>query len=470
MNRIWDFGAFGKKEALTDDTGFTLRYDELLALQNQLAETEGAGELTMMLCENSIGALAGYAALLNSGHPMLLVSAELAEDMRRQIMNTYRPGLVFAPAALRADYAHMRELLSIDRYTLFRTNYADLYPVNPDLGQMLTTSGSTGSVKFVRQTWDNIRHNSRLLADALLMTGSERNITSLPLNYTYGISLFCASLLKGSATIVTRKGIMDEEFWDLFENEHITAFHGVPNTYDMLLQLGIFEEDFPDLKVLSQAGGKLSEDLHRSIAQYAGEHNKQFVVMYGQCEATSCISLLPPQKALEKPGSVGVAFPGGEIELHDENGNLITEPHVPGELIYRGKNVALGYAAGGEDLIRGDDWHGELHTGDLAEMDEDGFLYITGRLKRFIKISGSRISLDEIDSMIMNDLHIRSVSSGVDDNLVVFVLSDEDKDAVLKYLRQKFTAIRTALRVKKIDAFPLNESGKILYGALQKMI
>ena len=109
MNRIWDFGAFGKKEALTDDTGFTLRYDELLALQNQLAETEGAGELTMMLCENSIGALAGYAALLNSGHPMLLVSAELAEDMRRQIMNTYRPGLVFAPAALRADYAdHLR--------------------------------------------------------------------------------------------------------------------------------------------------------------------------------------------------------------------------------------------------------------------------------------------------------------------------------------------------------------------------
>ena len=263
---------------------------------------------------------------------------------------------------------------------------------------------------------------------------------------------------------------MDDELGDLFQTEHITAFHGVPNTYDMLLQLGIFEEDFPDLKVLSQAGGKLSEDLHRSIAQYAGEHNKQFVVMYGQCEATSCISLLPPQKALEKTGSVGVAFPGGEIELHDENGNLITEPHVPGELIYRGKNVALGYAAGGEDLIRGDDWHGELHTGDLAETDEDGFLYITGRLKRFIKISGSRISLDEIDSRIMNDLHIRSVSSGVDDNLVVFVLSDEDKDTVLKYLRQKFTAIRTALRVKKIDAFPLNESGKILYGALQKMI
>ena len=83
-----------------------------------------------------------------------------------------------------------------------------------------------------------------------------------------------------------------------------------------------------------------------------------------------------------------------KVKLPDENGNLITEPHVPGELIYRGKNVALGYAAGGEDLIRGDDWHGELHTGDLAETDEDGFLYITGRLKRFIKISGSRISLN----------------------------------------------------------------------------
>lgn len=92
MNRIWDFEAFGKKEALIDDTGVTLRYDELLKLQNQLSAAEASGELTMMLCENSIGAMAGYAALINSGHPMLMVSAELAEDMRRQIMNTYRPG------------------------------------------------------------------------------------------------------------------------------------------------------------------------------------------------------------------------------------------------------------------------------------------------------------------------------------------------------------------------------------------
>jgi len=470
MNRIWEFSAFGNRTALIDDTGVTIRYDELQELQNQLSEAEGAGELTMMLCENSIGALAGYASLLNSGHPMLIVSAEIAEDMRRQIMNTYRPGLVFVPTRLREDCAHMRKLLSINDYTLFKTNYADLYPVYPDLGQLITTSGSTGSVKYVRQSWDNIRVNTRLLVDCLEMTSTERNITGLPMSYTYGLCIICASLLAGGTMIVTRKSIMDEEFWDLFENEHITAFHGVANTYDILRQLGIFDEDFPDLKLMTQAGSKLSKELHRYIAQYAADHGKRFVAMYGQCEATAMISFLPPQRTLEKAGSVGTAAPGGEIELRSETGDLIEDAHVSGELIYRGKNVALGYAAGGEDLIRGDDWHGELCTGDIAERDEDGFLYVTGRLKRFIKISGSRISLDEIDRSIMNDLHIRSVSSGMDDQLVVFVENEDEKDIVLSYLRQRFAAIRTALRVVKIDAFPVNESGKILYGALREMI
>lgn len=191
MNRLWDFGAFGKKAALIDDTGVTLRYDELEALQNQLSETVGSGELTLMLCENSLGALAGCAALLNGGRPMLLLSAALPQDMRRQIMNTYRPGLVFAPKALRGECAHMREIREIDDYILFRTNYAEAYPLHPALALMLTTSGSTGSVKFVRQSWDNLRVNARLIADYLRITEAERTITALPMNYTYGFSIFC---------------------------------------------------------------------------------------------------------------------------------------------------------------------------------------------------------------------------------------------------------------------------------------
>ena len=465
MIKIWDFAAFGKKEALRDDTGVALRYDELAALQDTLSGT-GPGELTMMLCENSLGALAGYAALLNGGHPMLMASASFAGDMRRQIMNTFRPGLVFAPRALRADYPHMQELYALDDYVLLRTNYADACPVHPALAQLLTTSGSTGSVKFVRQSWDNIRANARILADDLGMTDTERTITTLPLSYTYGMSVYSASLLVGGVMIVTRSGIMDEEFWDLFENEGVTAFHGVPGSYDMLRRMDIFCGDFPALRIMSQAGGRLSRELHRHFAQYARDYGKRFVVMYGQSEATAAISRLPAALSLEKIGSVGVVHPGGEIELVDADGRVIEETHVPGELVYRGENVTLGYAAGSEDLARGDERHGVLRTGDLAERDEDGFLYITGRIKRILKMAGHRISLDEIDEKIMDALNIRSVSSGTDDHLVIFVLSEADADAVRPFVRRTFGTVRNAFRVVTIDAFPTNKSGKLLYGEL----
>ena len=468
MNRIWDFGAFGEKEAFRDDTDVAVRYDELEALQNELAGI-GPGELTMMLCENSLGALSGYAALLNGGHPMLMLSAALPGDMRRQIMNTYRPGLVFAPQSLREEYPHMSELRTVDDYVLLKTSYAEPYPLHPALGQLITTSGSTGSVKFVRQSWDNVRFNASVIAKYLGMTDSERTITALPIHYTYGLSVICASLTVGAEMIVTRSGVMDEEFWDLLENEHVTAFHGVSTTYDMLCRMDMFSEDFPDLRLMTQAGSKLSRELHRKLAQYAGDTGKRFIVMYGQSEATAAISFLPPEKALDKVGSVGVAVPGGEIELIDADGKPVEAAHLPGELIYRGANVALGYAVRGEDLCRGDDWHGGLRTGDVAERDGDGCLYITGRLKRFIKISGHRISLDEIDERIMDDIHIRCVSSGTDDHLVIFVLSEEDKTAVQDYVRRKISVVRPAFRVEAIDAFPTNEAGKLLYGELLKL-
>ena len=469
MKRIWDFGAFEDKIAFTDDTGVNVSYEELESLQNQLFKTEPSGKLTMMLCENSIGALSGYAALLNSGHPMMLVSAAIPEEERRRIMNTYRPGLVFSPLTLRNDYPHMQELKRIDEYVLLETNYSDLYPVNPKLGQMLTTSGSTGSVKFVRQSWDNIRVNAGIHVDILDMTDKDRTITALPMNYTYGLSIICASLMAGATMIVTRMGIMDEGFWDLFENEHVTSFHGVPGTYDMLRKLDIFCEDHPDLKLLTQAGGKLDRDLHSYLAKYAEDCKKRFIVMYGQCEATAAISFLPAGNALDKPGSVGIAVPGGEIGLVDADGNPVKEANVYGELVYQGENVAMGYAVCGEDLAKGDDWHGNLHSGDLAEIDADGFLYITGRLKRFIKMSGHRVSLDEIDERIMNEMNIRCVSSGTDDHLVIFVLSDDDKSAVQDYIRRRISVVRPSFKVVKIDAFPTNEAGKILYGALREI-
>ena len=363
----------------------------------------------------------------------------------------------------------MREVSVIRDYVLLKTNYMEHYPVHPALGLLITTSGSTGSAKFVRQSWENLRFNAETLAEILQINSSDKTITALPVQYTYGLSVLHANLLRGAALVVTGHSVMDPEFWDLFEAEEVTFFHGVPNTYDMLCRIALFEDDFPSLRTMSQAGGKLSLELQAYYARYAQDNGKRFVIMYGQSEATAAISWLPPEDALRKPGSVGRVVPQGSVRLIDEDGAPVEGVHARGELVYQGPNVAMGYAQRGEDLAREDEWNGVLRTGDVAEFDPDGYLSITGRLKRFIKLSGHRTSLDEIDTLVMDELNILSASVGTDDHLMVFVTSESDEGLVRDYLSKNLSAARAGLRVLTVPAFPKNEGGKILYAELQKL-
>ena len=475
MGVFWNFESFADSPALIADTGVTLTYGDLNALSAEIetavtrcADWESASKpLVMLICRNTMGALSGYAALANSGYPVLPVSAELQAGMRRELMNIYRPGLLLLPEELRGEVPMMGEVCGIRDYVLLKTNYMERFPIHPQLGLLITTSGSTGSAKFVRQSRENLRFNAAVLAEILQIAANDRTITALPLQYTYGQSVLHANLLRGAAMVVTGSGVMDPEFWDLFEAENVTCFHGVPSTYEMLHHIGLFEETFPSLRTLSQAGGKLSRELQEYYARYAAESGKRFVIMYGQSEATAAISWLPPEDALRKPGSVGCVVPGGSIRLIDEAGNPVEGPRARGELVYRGSNVAMGYAQRGEDLSHGDEWNGEIRTGDLAEMDEDGYLTITGRLKRFIKLAGHRVSLDEIDSMIMDELNIPSVSVGTDDHLTIFVTGEREKEMVAAFVPRVLSAVRGGLRVMTVPAFPKNEGGKILYSELQ---
>ena len=476
MGKLWDFESFADFPAMIAETGVTIRYRELARLCEELEAAVGqkadgdAGErpLTLFVCRNSLGALSGYAALMNIGCPVLPVSAEFPAASRKELMKRYRPGLLLLPAEKRGEYPAMREVSVIRDYVLLKTNYMERFPIHPALGLLITTSGSTGSAKFVRQSWENLRVNAETLADILHISSTDKTITALPLQYTYGLSVLHANLLRGAAMVVTDSSVMDSEFWDLFEAEEVTCFHAVPNTYDMLHRIELFEDDFPSLKTLSQAGGKLSPELQAYYARYAAENGKRFVVMYGQSEATAAISWLPPEDALRKPGSVGRIVPQGSAWLIDGKGEPVKGAHARGELVYQGPNVAMGYAQSGADLSREDEWNGVLRTGDIAAFDEDGYLTVTGRLKRFIKLAGHRTSLDEIDALVMDELNIPSASVGTDDHLCVFVTNEEDNAVVRDFLSKTLSAARAGLRVLTIPAFPQNEGGKILYAELQK--
>ena len=177
---------------------------------------------------------------------------------------------------------------------------------------------------------------------------------------------------------------------------------------------------------------------------------------------------LPPEKAVSKKGSMGVPIPGGKFRLVDLDGNEIIEPFVTGELVYEGKNVTLGYAECGEDLLKKDERNGVLETGDMAQFDNEGFYYIVGRKKRFLKIYGNRVNLDEIDRLIKGEFGIEVACSGVDDHMYIFVTDKSIVDSVRDFVVRKTRLNHAAFNVVVIESIPKNDAGKTLYSELGK--
>lgn len=468
MGKIWDLSKYGEQTALIDEFGNSLKYAELERESCALAERIGKRCLVFSLCRNEIGSVLGYVSCINHGIVPVLLNAHLEEAMLQNLIEMYGPDYLWVPADQLEQFPGMEQVYSGHGYALLENKDAKHYPLYEELGLLLTTSGSTGSPKFVRQSYTNVLDNAMSIVQYLELDETERPITTLPMNYTYGLSIINSHLLVGAAILVTDKGLMQKEFWKFFREEQATSFGGVPYTYEMLDRLRFCRMDLPSLRCMTQAGGKILPELHEKFARYAQENGKKFVVMYGQCEATARMGYLPPEMAVEKKGSMGIPIPGGTFHLIDVNGNAIEEPYTTGELVYEGKNVTLGYAECGEDLAKGDERNGILETGDMAQFDEDGYYYIVGRKKRFLKIYGNRVNLDEIDRMIKGEFSIEAASAGVDDHMYIFVTDEAMAETVREFVIGKTRLNPAAFKIVVIDEIPKNDSGKTLYKELTK--
>ena len=468
MNRIWDLEQFGKSVAIQDEFANQVAYDILNSEAQRLAGAVGKRCLVFSLCRNEIGSVVGYVSFLSSGIVPVMLNSHLDGKLLDNLLSTYHPSFLWSPEDQVGQFPNTEKVYSAYGYALLKTNYEKTYPLFEELALLLTTSGSTGSPKFVRQSYANILDNAQSIVKYLKLDATERPITTLPMNYTYGLSIINSHLLVGARILVTDKGLMQKEFWSFFNEAGATSFGGVPYTYEMLDKLRFYRRDLPTLKTMTQAGGKILPELHEKFAKYAEEHKKQFIVMYGQCEATARMGYLPAEKAVEKKGSMGIVIPGGKFRLVDVNGTEVTTPHTTGELVYEGKNVTLGYAECGEDLSKGDERHGILETGDMAQFDEDGFFYIVGRKKRFLKIFGNRVNLDEVDRLIKSEFQIEVASSGVDDHMYIFVTDDKLADSVRDFVIVKTGLNPIAFKVIVIDEIPKNDAGKTLYKELTK--
>lgn len=468
---MWDLTKYSALPALTGEDGIIVTYKELADEGNRLYDVIGRRCLVFCMCRNEIGSILGYVSFLEHGVVPVLLSASIDTELLTHLLDVYKPAYIWQPNDIpqMETEDHYQSEYSAFGYTLYSTDFDIEYELFEDLALLLTTSGSTGSPKLVRQSYKNVLANATSIAEYLKLTRNEKPITTLPMNYTYGLSIINSHLLVGANILVTEKGLMQKDFWTFFKTQEATSFGGVPYTYEMLEKLRFFRMDLPSLRYMTQAGGKLTVELHKKCAEYAAEKGKKFIVMYGQCEATARMGYLPADQALAKIGSMGIAIPGGIFHLYDEKDKTITEPDVTGELIYEGENVTLGYAEKGEDLSLGDERHGVLHTGDMAKRDADGFYYIVGRKKRFLKIYGNRVNLDEVERLIKGHFGVSDAAcGGVDDHMFLFVTDESIAEEVKKFVAAKTGLNPVAFKTVVIDEIPKNDSGKTLYRGLEK--
>lgn len=456
--------------AVITEGGGVWSYARLLDQVRSLSAVQEPRRIVFCLCSNTPGSLLGYLAFLQAGAVPLLLPTALDERLLEGLVARYRPGALWVPRELAGRFLHFARGEAAEGYVLLHTGFAS-YPVHPELALLLTTSGSTGSPKLVRQSMRNLLSNARAISEYLELTLDERPITTLPMHYTYGLSVLHSHLLSGGCILLTGRSVLEPAFWDFFRANGGTSLSGVPATYDMLRRLGFFERTLPSLRSFTQAGGRLSTAMHRMCAEYAGERGLRFYAMYGQTEATARMSYLPWRRSLEKCGSIGVPIPGGSFALIDEDGRELEGPDASGQLVYRGENVTLGYAQGPEDLAKGDENGGVLYTGDLARRDGEGYYYITGRIKRFLKLAGSRVSLDECEELLRASFPEGEwACCGSDDRLLVFSTGDQEAaEAALALLCDRLRLAPAAVRVRRVESIPRSEAGKILYPELEAL-
>ena len=421
--------------------------------------------LAVCYCRNDLPSVLGYLACIEAGHAVLLMDANSNASQRQTICDRYRPEILVLPRDDAGEKPDSHEILPTraPEPCIVQVPGPGEHSIHEDLCLLLSTSGSTGSPKLVRLSATNVASNAASIVSGLGIGLSDRPITSLALHYSYGLSVLNSHLAAGAAVVLTGDGLVTESFWRTFRELECTSLAGVPYSYSILARLGLSSLDVPSLTTLTQAGGKLGNDLilkfHRMIDSVGG----RFFVMYGQTEATARISILPSEMLPEKVGSAGLAVEGGHLSA---DASSASDERIGGEVVYTGPNVMMGYALERGDLRLADTMGGVLRTGDMGYVDDNGFLYVTGRSKRIGKVFGLRINLDEVEAL--TNRHGRSAVVGQDDRLVIFC-EYGDQDSFHQQAMELARLLRVnhrAFEFRRVPELPTTHNGKIDYNEL----
>lgn len=416
-------------------------------------------KLIFLYLDNSIQSIGLYLNLLGTTNVLALLNRDMNEDFKKKLEAHYQPQIIYDNSRTAiTDFTGVKTAIAKKEITLFTANLSSKTTLHPNIKIVLSTSGSTGSPKFVKLSEENLLENAISISDYLPIVEDDVTPLNLPIFYSYGLSVLHSNALSGGTIVCGLQDIMQRTFWDDCQELGFTSIAGVPFLYEMLDRIGFRKKSYPSLRYMTQAGGNLNLKTKRRFVDFCAENNISYYVMYGQTEATARISFVPPQQLNDKITSIGIPI---------KNGALGIDPATD-ELIYSGPNVFGGYATTTKEL---ESWENkkELRTGDLAKKDKDGFVYIIGRMKRFVKMYGIRINLDELEKYLKNSLaHTSLATNGIEDKIVLISYSGalDDEAAVKKMIFEKFKIHPTGIKFQQLEELPLTSNGKVNYKQL----
>jgi long-chain acyl-CoA synthetase len=392
----------GPKETIS----YAALYSRCIILADYLKQRVGKDQNIILIAPNSVFLITAYLAILKSDNIAVPLNPEIEQSNLDFIQNKCRAGIVFTTPRL-AKKLRIEGAMTLDEIALNEimnshvpsSSHSGNTPP-AQLAEIIFTSGSTGEPKGVMISHKNLIANTSSIVEYLKLTERDTMLVVLPFYYCYGLSLLHTHLRVGGSIVLNNMFIMLGSVINDLKQFNCTGFAGVPTHFQILLRKSnsFKTTHFDSLKYVTQAGGKLHNAFINEFINALP--NIKFIVMYGQTEATARLSWLSPEKLPEKIGSCGKGIPGVELRVFNDHGKPI-QPGEIGEIVARGDNIMLGYYKD-EQSTRQTIKDGWLHTGDLATIDEDGFLFLTARKKEIIKVGGRRISPKEIEDVIVS--------------------------------------------------------------------
>ncbi len=473
----------------------TATYGDLTAYAEQIAATLVAlgvtrGERVGIIGENSLFWIASYLAILKIGAVAVPLPLRLTVEQVRASLTLVGCKVVCADAkrvqkyalAFSAEFRLLSNQLTktpVEAEVTLPTAQGTV-PTAPvvakeDLAALMFTSGSTGEPNAVRVSHRNIAANSDSILQYLELTPDDRIMVVLPFEYCFGTSLLHTHLRVGASLVLHNSFVFLEDLLNEMDELACTGFAGVPSTYQHLLRRSSLpRRAMTHLRYVQQAGGHLPETFIKEFR--AAQPQTRFFLMYGQTEATARLSYLPPERLEDKAGSIGHGISGQTLRVLNAQGNPVAAGEL-GEIVVEGDNVALGYWT--PDPLKQSFRDGKLYTGDIASVDDEGFVFIVDRVSDFIKPSGHRVSSRVVEDVLVQlpDIVEAAVIGMRHDDLGeaarAFIVRKEKstltEKEILDFCKKHLPVYVVPQEITFMDRLPKNDAQKVLKHELKRI-